>query len=189
MSSVLIILAHMLDPKGQLNEESKRRLMMGAELYLAGGYRRIILPGGSERLKGNIPIAEMMADYLHAEYGISNKELTIEPRSRDTVGDAIFVGERLETESALTVVTSSYHMERVRYIFDFFLSDAAEINVVGVEIQAPLDVLRNETESLAQFRNHFPRRGRSKEENFKILSTKHPLYNGDIFPCIVAERN
>ena len=188
MSSALVILAHTLDHDGQLSEESKRRLVRGAELYLSGGYRRIILPGGSERLEGDIPIADIMADYLHTEYGIARRQLTTEPRSRDTGGDAIFVGERLEAESALTVVTSHYHVERVQYVFEFFLSDVAEIKVVGVEAQASLDVLRNETESLAQFRSHFPNRGRSKEENFQILSTKHPLYNGDMFPHIVVER-
>ena len=184
MSSAIIILAHMLDHEGRLNEESTMRLAKGAELYLAGGYRHIILPGGSERLEGDIPIAEMMADYLHKEYGFTTRDLKTETRSRDTVGDAYFAGEALQPGSVLTVVTSSYHVKRAQYIFEFFLSEVAKIKTVGVEVEAPDHVLENESKSLAQFREHFPTRGLTREESFEILRTRHPLYNGDIFPCI-----
>jgi uncharacterized SAM-binding protein YcdF (DUF218 family) len=181
---MIIILAHMLDREGRLNEESTKRLAKGAELYLAGGYRHIILPGGNERLEGDVPIAEMMADYLHKTYGIATKELKTETRSRDTVGDAYFAGEGLQPGSVLTVVTSSYHVKRAQYIFEFFLSEVAKIKTVGVEVQAPDHVKENESKSLAQFRKHFPTRGLTREESFEILCTRHPLYNGDIFPRI-----
>ena len=181
MAHLVLVLSHMLQRDGTLNEESTKRALRGAEIFKTENADVIITSGGSERVHGDKAVAHVTRDFLITQCNISEHHIIADTRPRDTVGDAYFVSDHLDTGARMTVVTSAYHVGRVEYIFSFFLSDLTELKVIGVDHPAGLELTADENKSLSEFNSQFPDRGLSRTELFEVLRTKHPLYNGQLF--------
>ena len=181
MTHFVLVLSHMLQRDGSLNEESTKRASRGAEIFKAENADFIITSGGSERVHGEKPIAHVTRDFLIKKCGVREEHVIADTRPRDTVGDAYFVSDHLDAGSRMTVVTSAYHVNRVEHIFKFFLSDLTELKVTGVDHPAGRALIAHENRSLSEFKAQFPTRGLSRTELFEILRTEHPLYNGQLF--------
>ena len=152
MAHFVLVLSHMLQRDGSLNEESTKRASRGAEIFKAENADFIITSGGSERVHGDKPIADVMRDFLIKKYGIREEHVIADTRPRDTVGEAYFVSERLDAGSRMTVVTSTYHVKRVEHIFNFFLSDLTDLKVTGVDHPASRELIAHENRSLSEFK-------------------------------------
>ena len=181
MAHFVLVLSHMLQRDGTLNEESTKRALRGAEIFKTETADFIITSGGSERVHGDKAVAHVTRDFLITQCNISEHHIIADTRPRDTVGDAYFVSDHLDAGSRMTVVTSAYHVNRVEHIFKFFLSDLTELNVTGVDHPAGREQIAHENRSLSEFKAQFPTRGLSRTELFEILRTEHPLYNGQLF--------
>ena len=127
----VLVLSHMLQRDGSLNEESTKRALRGAEIFDAENADFIITSGGSERVHGDKPVADVTRDFLIKKCGIGDHCIIADTRPRDTVGEAYFVSDRLDAGARMTVVTSAYHVSRVEHIFNFFLSDLINLKVTG----------------------------------------------------------
>lgn len=181
MAHFVLILSHMLQRDGSLNEESTKRALRGVEIFTAENAEFIITSGGSERVHGNKPVAHVARDFLIQTCCVHEERIIADTRPRDTVGDAYFVYDHLDTGSKMTVVTSAYHVNRVEHIFNFFLSDLAELKITGIDHSVGHELIVHEDKSLSEFNEQFPTSGLSRTELFEILRTKHPLYNGELF--------
>ena len=181
MAHFVLVLSHMLQRDGSLNEESTKRALRGAEIFNAENAAFVITSGGSERVHGDKPVADVMRDFLITQCGIGEHCIIADTRPRDTVGDAYFVSGHLNANARMTVVTSAYHVSRVEHIFNFFLSDLAEHKVIGVDHPASPELIAHEKKSLTEFNTQFPTPRLSRTELFEVLRTKHPLYNGEMF--------
>ena len=181
MAHLVLVLSHMLQRDGTLNEESTKRALRGAEIFKTENADVIITSGGSERVHGDKAVAHVTRDFLITQCNISEHHIIADTRPRDTVGDAYFVSDHLDTGARMTVVTSNYHVSRVEHIFGFFLPDLTELKVIGVDHPAGLRLIAHENKSLSEFNSQFPDRGLSRTELFEVLRTKHPLYNGEMF--------
>ena len=181
MAHFVLILSHMLQRDGSLNEESKKRALKGAEIFRADRADTIITSGGIERVYGDKAVAYVTRDFLITQCDIDEYHIIADTRPRDTVGDAYFVSDHLNEVSRLTIVTSAYHVNRVTYIFNFFLSDQVELKITGVDHPVGPELIAHENDSLSKFIEQFPSSGRSREELFEVLRTKHPFYNGDVY--------
>lgn len=182
MTHFILILSHMLRRDGSLNEESTNRALKGADIFRAKNAEFIITSGSSERTHGDKAIADVTRDFLIAQCGIDRQCIIADTRSRDTVGDAYFVSDHLNASSRVTIVTSAYHVNRVKHIFNFLLSDQIEIEVTGIAHPVGPELIAHENESLSKFITQFPSSDLSRKELFEVLRTKHPLYNGEVFP-------
>lgn len=181
MAHFVLVLSHMLQRDGSLNEESTKRALRGAEIFEAENAEFIITSGGSERVHGDKPVAHVTRDFLVRTCCVHEECIIADTRPRDTVGDAYFVSDHLDAGSRMTVVTSAYHVNRVEHIFNFFLSDRTELKVTGIDHSVDRELIVHEDKSLRKFNAQFPTRGLSRTELFEILRTKHPLYNGELF--------
>ena len=181
MAHFVLVLSHMLQRDGTLNEESTKRALKGAEIFKTETADFIITSGGSERVHGDKAVAHVTRDFLITQCNISEHHIIADTRPRDTVGDAYFVSDHLDTGARMTVVTSAYHVSRVEHIFGFFLSGLTELKVIGVDHPAGLKLIAHENKSLSEFNSQFPDRELSRTELFEVLRTKHPLYNGEMF--------
>ena len=182
MAHFVLILSHMLQPDGSLNEESTKRALKGAEIFRAESANTIVTSGGAERVYGNKAVADVTRGFLITQCGIDKRRIIADTRPRDTVGDAYFVSDHLNKVSRLTIVTSAYHVNRVRHIFNFFLPDQVELKITGIDYPVGPELIAHENDSLSKFIEQFPSRSFSREELFEVLRTKHPLYNGEIYP-------
>jgi hypothetical protein len=122
-----------------LKEDSRIRLDVGIELFRHGYSRSgtLITIGNYSRSFPNAPvtIAEVMKRYA-IERGIPTKAIIKEENSLDTAGNAFFTKRDIMCPrrwKSLAVVTSRYHMARVRYIFGFIYGKDYLIDVVGTE--------------------------------------------------------
>lgn len=103
-ADAIIVLGHKLTKKG-LSKTGKERLDKAAELHKIA--KKIVVSGKE---------AEAMKKYL-AGKGI--KEIILEKKSKDTWSNAINTRELVNEKKwkSVIVITSDYHMERVKKIF------------------------------------------------------------------------
>ena len=183
---LLILLANEMDQNGNLNFESRARADLAAKLYYKSNKSRIITCGWDYRPDSDVPIASALTKYLVSECGINPSQIHDECRSRDTVGDAVFTRDYLRHQSNpqhLWVITSDYHVERTKLIFDFVFAGVSSVEVFGSKTTEIEKTITSEAHSIEAFQRTFA--GVSPGDFHMILDTllsKHPFYNGTNHP-------
>ena len=84
----------------------------------------------------------------------------------------------------LYIVTSNYHVDRAKFIFNHFYAPSIETTVISADNHLEgHEKYIEEQKSLASFVNTFKNVDFSNDEEvFQALVGKHPYYNGEIFP-------
>jgi len=139
---VLVVLGSPNSPSGELSDISLSRLDCCRNIFTKG---QLILCTGGWGPHFNI------SDKAHAFYGkeylmgngLSEEDFLDPALSENTVDDAVKLKAIFSNpkNAKLIVITSDYHLERVRIIFDEIL-DEYEINFVGVESNMSAETLR-----------------------------------------------
>lgn len=173
----------------ELGDESVARANMAIKLFLSDQYDKLVTLGWDYRADCDVPIAEVVSDYILKNSDIDNSLVMAVRESRDTVGDAIYCLEYFRSSKLkkIVVVTSDYHVERTKFIFNRVFNFSAFIEVYGVGTEANLDseILLHEQQSLDAFCQTFDGIDfSSRHEMFSALSERHPFYNGKIYPKI-----
>lgn len=185
-SSAVIVLAHLMDEHLVLNDESRGRADAAIAVAVEHAATCVVTSGWAYRPDADTPIAEVMKDYITRHTAASGLVVIAETNSRDTVGDAVFfkanILHDLEIDT-LHVVTSDYHVERSREIFEFFLGDQYELVFHAVPTPHSIETLDHEAESIQAFRATFDRSELADTcSAVSVLEAKHPFYNGQVFP-------
>lgn len=138
---ILVVLGSPNSPSGELSTISKSRLDYCRIMFKKGN---LILCTGGWGLHFN------KSDKSHAYYGkeyliengLSEKDFLEFALSENTVDDAIKIKSIVSSFNnvKLTVITSDYHIERVKLVFNEILGKY-EINYRGVKSNLPLDKL------------------------------------------------
>jgi len=186
MRDAIIVLAHLMDEFGNLNNETRSRLSTAYDLLMTGEAPFIVPCGWAYREDSNICIADAMATHAERIMGIPEGMIITETASRDTVGDAVFTKRNLANPRNwrnIVVVTSAYHAERTREIFSFVYG--WPVPVVPAPSDDTPESRAAEARSVAAFRRTFA--GISPGDDaaiFERLATRHPFYNGDVYPAL-----
>ncbi len=186
--NAVLILSHLMKDKKALNNESILRCKKGFEIFHKKKCDFIITSGWKYKKEIEKPISHFIKDYLENKLGVDNKSIVTDQFSRETVGDAVFVKYNIIHPmciSELHIVSSRYHIPRVKNIFGFFFEKKITCKFYGVKSPLDLDkkILNNEKKSLLAFYSTFKNIDpRDKDKVFEILLSKHPYYNGLIFP-------
>ena len=185
---ILVVCAHLMNKMGVLNAESKGRCKIANELLRNHKYNKVIVPGWAYRSDSQITISSKMKHYLINKMHVNQNIVFEEPRSRDTVGDAIFcrllLSEYLDEITDLTIVTSDYHVKRAVKIFGFVFGDKVLVNTFDSFCTDRLSsVISNEIASFEKFEKTFSdiMPGDVKIILERLLS-HHPFYNGEKHP-------
>ena len=184
---ILVVCAHHMNRMGVLNAESKGRCKIASNLYRKHKYNKIIVPGWAYRDDSQFSISSRMKNYLVNRCYLNSSKIIEEPRSRDTVGDAIFsrllVNNFYNQITNLTVVTSEYHVSRAIKIFQFVFGEDIQVDSLesfGIKINCSLE--SNEMSSLEAFKKTFSGVAPGDFKNIlEIFLSNHPLYNGEKF--------
>ena len=134
--------------------------------------------------------------YLIENHTIDYQRIGCQRMSRDTVGDAIY--SRIYADALagdpfqqVNVVTSSYHMDRSREIFEFVFGKNFLVTISGVPGFESDNSSALEASSLSAFRKTFDKASPGDLTSiFYSLRNYHPYYNGEVFsqiddlPCI-----
>lgn len=184
MHDAIIVLANLMDASGNPNGETLARLSTAVDLLEAGKAPLIVPCGWAYRDDSDICIADAMAKHAELVMNIPRSRIITETTSRDTVGDAVFTKRNLSNPrhwQSVIVVTSAYHAERAREIFSFVYDRAIEV-VSAVSDDTAL-LRAAEAESSEAFRATFL--GVMPGDDgaiFERMNTRHPFYNGEVYP-------
>lgn len=182
--NAVIVLANLMNGDGSLNLESELRAKKAVETYNQLNAQFLVTCGWNYRNDQNLTIAEAFKNYITSNSSIPPNNILMETLSKDTVGDAYFTKVRLAIPKKwvdICVVTSNYHMERTREIFNMIYGENYKIDFVGTDVPNNTKMLESELISLNAFRSTFL--GVARGDDVEILSRlkkNHPYYNGEI---------
>ncbi|MEN8186260.1 MAG: YdcF family protein [Bacteroidota bacterium] len=133
MKEILIVLGSPNSPSGELSDISKSRLNYCEELYEKG--KLILCTGGwgTHFNTSNNSHASYAKKYL-LNKDIPEKDFLEFALSSNTVDDAVKIKSILSNfkNTNLTIITSDYHIDRVKLIFNVILA-GYEIKFIGVK--------------------------------------------------------
>ncbi len=181
---VYIVLANLMDKKGELNKESKLRIDKLIEVLDTKTQAKVFFCGWAYRKDCSLTIARAQKKYFQSISSSKHETYLIED-SRDTVGDAVFSRRFIESHLAIknvNVFTSDYHVDRTKFIFQFVYGNFYNIKVIGATTDLQKDLCDAEFDSLNSFKKTFT--GVKKGDLTKIIYTmkaKHPFYNGEVY--------
>jgi uncharacterized SAM-binding protein YcdF (DUF218 family) len=186
---LLVVLSHLMSKDCELGEESAARADMAIKIFSCNEYDKLVTLGWDYRADCDIPIAEVISDYILKNSDIEKTSVIEIRESRDTVGDAVYCLDFFRNckLKKIVVVTSDYHVDRTRLIFSHVFNKAVSLEVFGVSTKANFEseILLHEQQSLEAFLQTF--KGvdfSSRREMFTALSERHPFYNGKVYPKI-----
>ena len=118
--------------------------------------------------------------------GVDNKQIFLEEDSKDTLGNAYFTKINIlepKQWKDVIVVTSDFHLERTKYIFDFILGPDYKVEYVltdtGLSKEKDIELKKQEDKTikvLKEFIGSDVTLG-DTEAIGKILFSKHPGYS------------
>ena len=186
----LIILSHLKNANGELDDETLARIELGIELFRSKEFDFIVTSGWDYQDDSDLKIGEVVADNLRKRYSIDKSKILVDVCSRDTVGDAFFLRKNVILPydiGSITLVTSSYHVRRADEVFKKFFSPSVSVITVGAKFA--LDNLKerlaNEENSYRAFLATFDNIDFSSDTAvLDVLSLRHPFYNGEVYKKI-----
>jgi len=144
-----VVLPYLVGADGSLHSQTKDRLDAGIDMYREGLAEAITLTGGLCCRNGIYTNAEAMKIYT-ISHGINSKDIFLENRGLDTIAQAIFAKKHIVKPKHwknLIVVSSDYHMPRVKEVFRTFYESSFDIEFEGVESGLAQDPQTRESEN------------------------------------------
>ncbi len=176
----IIVLSHEMDFNGKLNQESSLRADKAKNIFRENRNSKIITCGWNYLQGCSIKLSQAVENYINIKHKISLKSLIQEPNSRDTVGDAVFTRRNIVDKKKfkkLAIVSSLYHLPRVREIFEFVYGDSYDLNFFCSDFTSSKNYREKEQSSLNDFRNTFSNIEKGNIiKIYKRLINHHPLY-------------
>lgn len=124
MSTVFVVLGRKLLPDGSATQLLIERVRVACERFLAHRQRgdRIVMTGARVEDKSTISEALCMK-HLAQKFGVDSDSVILEEQARTTIENAFYVRDLLQSlnPSLIVIVTSAYHMQRTRLIFERIL--------------------------------------------------------------------
>lgn len=141
MKDAIIILGCSNNDDGTISDLLRKRVDEGVRLYKSGKASKLIMSGKHGlflHLRGQVPSnseSSVMKKYA-VSLGVPAENILIEDESKDTLGNAYFTKVRiLEPHNWYNcfLVTSDYHIDRTRSLFDFVLGPKYSIEFIGTD--------------------------------------------------------
>ena len=189
----LVVLSHLMSKDCELGIESIARSRLAIKRFVKDEYEFLITIGWAYRADCDTPISNVVKDFILENSDIDRHSIISISSSRDTVGDAYYCLEYLQKFSLreIHIVTSDYHVNRVDLIFKKIFNNRFAVKVFGTQTDAINEdpILLLEAQSVDVFKKTFALTDCSNINSiYRTLSTKHPFYNGEIFPKILQNK-
>jgi hypothetical protein len=132
-ADAIVVLGSTVNVDGSLALHAQQRAVRAASLHAAGVAPRVIFSGCCNLTATEAPpISEAAAMAAYAEsLGTPRDAILLEEQSRDTIGNAYFVGRRfLEPNgwTSIRVVTSDFHVPRTTWVFQKILGPGYDVS-------------------------------------------------------------
>ena len=180
LKTIIACLSHEITDSCDLSYDSKRRIDLACKVFKDCKGDTLITTGWKYRKNMTNSLAKMMADRAIKINNIPKSKIILENLSRDTVGEAVFIRKILKSLRIyrMKVVTSDWHLERAKEIFDFVFYDEP-FSIEFKTIKGTKKSLQREISntSIELFRKTFcSLQERSLESIYNRMITSHKLY-------------
>lgn len=152
-ADAIVVLGSTINDDGSLSITARQRAARAALLLTAGVAPRVIFSGRCNLTAPEPPgISEAAAMAAYAEsLGAPRDAILLEEESRDTIGNAYFVGRRfLEPNgwTSIRVVTSDFHVPRTTWVFQRVLGPTYDVSFspASTELDATIIAARARAE-------------------------------------------
>lgn len=178
---VVLCLSHEVTSSSSLSKDSIKRIDLACKIFLDNKSDLLITTGWKYKKSMNSTLANMMAERAKKFSNIPQSKIIEEINSKDTVGEAIYVRKLLSgiNLSSLNIVTSDWHTERAKEIFDFIFwnqNSIIEFNSIKGSKEAKLNEQKNK--SIDLFRETFyGLKDKCIEKIYNRMLSHHKLYN------------
>ncbi len=141
----IVVLGGGISLQGEIPKIVYQRLDKAIELYKKYKNSKIVVSGKYSFLYHQIkkypPLteAEKMAQYL-LQKKIPKKEIILEKKSKDTIGNAYYLKKDIfikNNQKEGIIITSSFHLKRVKYIFNKVFGKEYRLKFIGVKEKLP----------------------------------------------------
>lgn len=183
---VIIILGGGVNSDGSLPDIARSRVQKGVDLFREGAAPRLLMSGCWDFWREDTPLqteAEAMKEYATV-LGVSPDVIFKEEESKDTIGNAYFCKIqylRVHHWNKVIVITSDYHMNRTKLIFEKVLGSEYAVEFIGVETHVSKEILgqlfSRETRVVSVLNRWLQGITSGDDDGVKkLLYTKHPGY-------------
>lgn len=147
MKDVIIILGGRINTDGTLPDLPRGRVDEGVRRYKNNEASKILMTGNYGfwlDWSREIPMrseAGAMKEYAES-LGVSGHDVLVEAVSKDTLGNAYFTKINILEPNKyrnVIVVTSDFHIDRTKYIFDLVFGPTYAIDYIGVPTNLPAE--------------------------------------------------
>lgn len=135
----IVVLGGGIDLQGNLPLYIHQRLDKAIELYKTYPSSKLVLSGKYSFLyrekKPPLTEAHAMADYLRKK-GVDKRQMLLENKSKDTIGNAYYLKKDFFIpfhEKKALIVTSEYHLTRVKYIFQKLFGPGYQLKYISIK--------------------------------------------------------
>jgi len=143
----IVILGGGINLSGDLPDHVYQRLNKAIDLYKKNPQTKIIATGKYSFLYDQIKKypalteSEKMSEYL-VKKEIPKKDILLENKSKDTISNAYYLKKNFfipKKETQATIITSHFHLDRVKYIFQKVFGPGYDFQFVGIQETLPKD--------------------------------------------------
>ena len=182
-NSAVICLSHQLDIKNNLSFDSMERLKKACDIFHKNKCKYLITTGWKYKSSLDKPLSKIMSEFAQENYEVSPNQIYEESNAKDTVGEAFFVKknffQHFDDIKILNVVTSNWHLDRAKEIFDFIFSETNDPKIIFYSIDGDNHLHEKEMQnrSIKEFREMTKscKRGNLDEIYSKMLKY-HTMY-------------
>lgn len=152
----VIVLGNRLNST-DIHKHLRGRVELGISLAGERDSEALVMTGGQTNPDVDTTESEVMQEYA-VERGVDPSNILVEPRGKDTIGNAYFSRQAIEQHLNTTTVrlaTSCYHVARAVYIFEYCFGDDYDISAPDCyDSNAPTEEL-DEDKSISLNRQFF----------------------------------
>ncbi len=178
---IVVCLSHEVTDSNNLSYDSKRRIDFACKLFKDDKCDVLITTGWKYRRDMKNSLAKVMADRAKKIHKIPDSKIILETSSKDTVGEAVFIRKILRSSDIkkIKVVTSDWHLNRAKEIFDFvFFNESFSIEFKTIKGTKKSARTERKNNSIEIFRDTFlPLQERSLESIYNRMIDSHKLYS------------
>jgi len=131
-----VIFGYKLNKNNKINPILKKRLDLFISKYKTGD--KVILSGGNTN-KNTHTQAYIMSKYIRKHIDINKNHILLENKSLDTTENIIFSFKILKKKNMrkFTIISSRWHLNRIKKIIDYVSERRMNIKYVGSEKISP----------------------------------------------------
>lgn len=153
---VVVVLGNRLR-SADIHRHLRGRVELGISLARERDNEAIVMTGGRTNPDVDTTESAVMREYA-VERGVDPSNIVVEPRRKDTIGNAYFSRRAIERRldpSRVRLATSCYHVARAVYIFEYCFGDGYDVSAPDCyDSNVPTEEL-DEDESISLNRQFF----------------------------------